>query len=106
MQGVIAVRKLFLTSIAALFQATGAAQAPANAYELRRQTYYYGNQSYSRCVPWYTEQELYQQNQVGRINDLNRSSRGGTRRVSEAACQAALEAGVSADVTMSYGCRE
>jgi hypothetical protein len=100
------MKKLFLTSIAALFLATRAAHAPANAYELRCQTYYYGNQSYSRCVPWYTEQELYQQNQAGRINDLNRSSRGGTRRASEAACQAALEAGVSADVTTSYGCHE
>ena len=99
------MKKAFSISIAALFLATGAAH-PANAYELRCQTYYYGNQSYSRCVPWYTEQELYQQNQAGRINDLNRSSRGGTRRASEAACQAALEAGVSADVTMSYGCRE
>ena len=61
--------KRFLIGIAALFLATGAAHAPANAYELRCQTYYYGNQSYSRCVPWYTEQELYQQNQAGRIND-------------------------------------
>src|SRR5215475_4648792 len=95
-----------LTGIAALLLATGAAQAPANAYELRCQTYYYGNQSYSRCVPWYTDQELYQQNQASRINDLNRSSRGGTRRAPEAACQAALEAGVSADVTTSHGCRE
>src|SRR5262245_57799733 len=94
----------FFIAGAALFLATGA----AHAYELRCQTYYYyyGNQSYSRCVPWYTEQELYQQNQAGRINDLNRSSRGGTRRASDAACQAALEAGISADVTMSYGCRE
>ena len=97
--------RIFLAGIAGLFLATGTAH-PANAYELRCQTYYYGNQSYSRCVPWYTEQELYQQNQAGRINDLNRSSRGGTRRASEAACQAALEAGVSADVTTSYGCRE
>jgi ABC-type sulfate transport system substrate-binding protein len=100
------MKKLALVGTAALFLATGAAQAPANAYELRCQTYYSGNQSYSRCVPWYTEQELYQQNQAGRINDLNKSSRGGTRRASEAACQAALEAGVSADVTTSYGCRE
>src|SRR5215472_7469274 len=99
------MKKTFLTGIAALFLATGATH-PINAYELRCQTYYYGNQSYSRCVPWYTEQQLYQQNQAGRINDLNRSSRGGTRRASEAACQAALEAGVPADVTTSYGCRE
>jgi len=101
----MAMKKLLLFGIATLLLATGTAH-PANAYELRCQTYYYGNQSYSRCVPWYTEQELYQQNQAGRINDLNRSSRGGTRRASEAACQAALEAGVSADVTTSYGCRE
>ena len=94
--------RFFIAGIAALFVTT----ETAHAYELRCQTYYYGNQSYSRCVPWYTEQELYQQNQAGRINDLNRSSRGGTRRASEAACQAALEAGVSADVTTSYGCRE
>ena len=100
------MKTLLLSSIAALFLATGAAQAPSNAYELRCQTYYNGNQSYSRCLPWYSEQELYQLNQAGKINDLNRSSRGGTRRASEAACQAALEAGVSADVTTSYGCRE
>ena len=30
----------------------------------------------------------------------------GTRRASEAACQAALEAGVVGEVTKSYGCRE
>jgi hypothetical protein len=76
------MKKLLLSSIAALFLATGAAQAPSNAYELRCQTYYNGNQSYSRCLPWYSEQELYQLNQAGKINDLNRSSRGGTRRAS------------------------
>src|SRR5215510_16193691 len=90
----VSMKKTLLTGITMLFLATAAAH-PANAYELRCQTYYYGNQSYSRCVPWYTEQELYQQNQASRINDLNRSSRGGTRRALEAACQAALEAGVS-----------
>ena len=79
---------------------------PANAYEIRCQTNYYWNQSYSRCVPWYSEQEIYQQNQDATVRGLESSSRGGARRASEAACQRALEAGVTADVTTSYGCRE
>jgi hypothetical protein len=96
------MKKALLTGIAALLLATGA----ANAYEIRCQTNYYWNSSYSRCVPWYSEQDIYQLRQAGTVNDLNRSSRGGTRRASQAACQAALEAGVPADVTTSYGCSE
>jgi hypothetical protein len=78
----------------------------AHTWELRCWTNHYWGQSYSRCVPWYSEQELYQQNQAATVNGLERSSAGGARRASETACQRALEAGVSADVTMSYGCRE
>jgi hypothetical protein len=89
-----------------LAMAIAAVATSAEAYEIRCQTHYYWNSSYSRCVPWYSEQEIYQQNQAATVRDLNSSSRGGTRRASEAACQRALEAGVTADVTMSYGCRE
>jgi hypothetical protein len=78
----------------------------SSSYELRCQTHYGWNFSYSRCVPWFSEQELYEQRQNATVNDLDRSSRGGTRRASEPACQAALEAGVSADVTKSFGCSE
>ena len=78
----------------------------ADAYEIRCQTNYYWNQSYSRCVPVYSEREIYQQNQNATVRDLQSSSRGGTQRASEAACQRALEAGVSAEVTTSWGCRE
>jgi hypothetical protein len=94
------MRKLVLAIVIA------ASAIPTNAYEIRCQTYYSWSSSYSRCVPWYSEQELYQQRQRATVNDLDRSSRGGTRRASQAACQAALEAGVSAEVTMSYGCNE
>src|SRR5947209_18072689 len=38
---------------------------------------YYWNQSYSRCVPWYSEQEIYQQNQDATVRGLESSSRGG-----------------------------
>jgi len=80
----------------------------ADAYELRCQAYYdYWNRgSYSRCQPWFSEEELYRQRQSNTINDLDRSSGNGARRPAQAACQAALEAGVSADVTKSYGCAE
>jgi len=89
-----------------LAMAIAAVATSADAYEIRCQTNYYWNSSYSRCVPWYSEQEIYQQNQAATVRDLNSSSRGGSRRASEAACQRALEAGVSAEVTMSHGCRE
>ena len=95
------MKKLAITFIAVVLQATA-----SDAYELRCQTYYGWNQSYSRCVPVFSEQEIYQRRQGATINDLNRSSGGGTRRAPQAACQAALEAGVSADVTKSYGCAE
>jgi len=82
--------------------------APVHVYELRCQTYYdyWNRSSYSRCLPLYSEQEIYQQRQGATVNDLDRSSGGGTRRAPQAACQAALKAGVSADVTKSYGCVE
>jgi len=40
----------------------------------------------------YSEREIYQQNQNATVRDLQSSSRGGTQRASEAACQHALEA--------------
>ena len=89
-----------------LAMAVAAVATSADAYEIRCQTNYYWNSSYSRCVPWYSEQEISQQNQDATVRDLNSSSRGGSRRASVSACQRALEAGVSAEVTMSYGCRE
>jgi hypothetical protein len=90
-----------LIFVAAILQAT-----IANAAELRCRTTWWWGQAYTRCVPWFSEQELYEQRQGATVNDLDRSTRGGTRRASQAACQAALEAGVWADVTMSYGCSE
>ena len=89
-----------------LAMAIAAVATSADAYEIRCQTNYYWNSSYSRCVPWYSEQEIYQQNQAATVNGLESSSRNGTRRASEAACQRALEAGVTAEVTTTYGCRE
>ena len=82
--------------------------ASATAGELRCQTYYdyWNRNSYSRCQPWFSEQEIWEQRQSSTINDLDRSSGNGARRPPQAACQAALEAGVSADVTKSYGCAE
>ena len=49
--------------------AMAAIAVPANAYEVRCWTNYYWNQSYSRCVPLYSEQELYQQRQGATVND-------------------------------------
>jgi hypothetical protein len=67
-----------------LAMAIAAVATSADAYEIRCQTNYYWNSSYSRCVPWYSEQEIYQQNQAATVRDLNSSSRGGSRRASEA----------------------
>jgi hypothetical protein len=76
---------------------------PANAYEIRCWTTYYGNQTYSRCVPWYSEQELYQIRQNQALENLYRDTRSGQRRPSQAVCTAAIEAGLE---NGTLGCRD
>jgi hypothetical protein len=95
------MKKSTIVLVAAMLQATS-----ATAAELRCITDYYWGRAYSRCTPWFSEREFYEQRQNATVNDLDRSSRGGTRRAAEPACQAALEAGVPSSVTMSYGCSE
>jgi hypothetical protein len=75
----------------------------ANAWELRCWTNHYWGQSYSRCVPWYSEQELYQQRQNNALQNLERDTDGGRRRPSRAACINAIESGVA---NGTYGCRD
>jgi hypothetical protein len=75
----------------------------ANTYELRCWTNHYWGQSYSRCVPWYSEQELYQQRQNNALQNLERDTDGGRRRPSRAACINAIESGVA---NGTYGCRD
>ena len=100
------MKKIMVILVVAILASCQQPLRSADAAELRCVTDYYLGRSYSRCAPWFSEQEIYQQNQAATVNDLDRSSRGGTRRASEPACQAALEAGVPAHVTMSYGCSE
>jgi hypothetical protein len=58
------------------------------------------------CGWVYSEQELYERGQRDAIRELDYNSRGGTRRASDRACKAAIEAGVDNDLAWSYGCRE
>jgi hypothetical protein len=73
----------------------------SNAVEI--QCSYYG--AYSKYVPWYADQEIYECNQGAAERSLDYNSRGGTRRPSDAACNRAIESGMDPDAIRSYGCR-
>jgi hypothetical protein len=78
----------------------------SNAAQWRCTTNYNGYGSSSHCGWVYSEQELYERGQRNAIRELDYNSRGGTRRASDRACKAAIEAGVDNDLASSYGCRE
>jgi len=61
------------------------------------------NQCFSRCSWFYSEQEIYEQRQNRALQNLDHDTRGGTRRPSNEACTAAIEAGVE---NGTLGCRQ
>jgi len=98
------MRKFAFVLIAAAISTT------ANAAEWRCYggTGYYWNQTYSssRCGWVYSDEESYRLNRNRAVEELDRNSLGGSRRASDRACKAAIEAGVENDLASSYGCRE
>lgn len=79
---------------------------PANAAEWRCVSSYNYGSSQSRCGWVMSAQERYERGQANAERNLDHNSQGGTRRASDRACKAAIEAGVENDVASSYGCRE
>ena len=96
-------RFAMLATLAAILAGTA---SQSNAAQWRCTTNYNGSGSSSHCGWVYSEQELYERGQRNAIRELDYNSRGGTRRASDRACKAAIEAGVDNDLASSYGCRE
>jgi hypothetical protein len=93
-----------LATFALLMAILAGTASQSNAAQWRCTTNYNG---YGSSCGWvYSEQELYERGQRNAIRELDYNSRGGTRRASDRACKAAIEAGVDNDLASSYGCRE